>query len=739
MKKLLFSLLLFSGIAYGQYPSVLVDLRNDNSAVELHINDLSQTQVDLGFDFPFYDNTYDKVWVTYTGVLNFQDTGVNGGTFCCSGFDLEAEMYNTEEWRNGNKAGALSQSIFGLWTDLAVAPNPNPWFKTTNNTATFGWYDIPEYYDLNNLNSFEIKLFDTGDIKFRYDEINIDSHNTTVGTAGDLSIGQYNVLKYKQNGWNKDVPMVWTFNTLTGNFEDQYGDITTLATSNSNVSDYVAIDPCAEDPKSCGIFDPTESFLGYDDGIYGNDIYDFVDPNADAFNSYQDSMSLGPVAQDFFEQKYEEDPSLFDYANDPNYGYVEEAFNDQMPIDDSMPPMDDFSNPPVNEMKEEIATELQQLEEKFNDFIEESDVSTDSFEEIQAAYEEFTPELDKEEFFSSPLDNEYFEEEITLVKDVMSKNEENLLTSEPTVKEIEDSVVGTISRVNAARRVDAVGIAMEQIATQETLLQSLATQEFLLQEIATQETLSQDMATEFSLAETAIQDVAGYETTEESILEELLDQNSGSDSGGMDFSMGDTGQTFSSGGSSFESEATLDFTFGSNPEIFVATVVSSSQTETQQEILDTSSQGTTTTDQDFGSQTDQAFSSGGSISDALTSTAPPDFSRFNVAPPSQQEQQTTQRADAQANNMSDEQLEQNLDEFASNMQDSGGFTDQSLTVFLMGRNSAFSQYSGQLQDVSFYTDRGMPTSSVQNDRNSMLRMIGTDNKHEELISLQYGR
>ena len=169
MKKLLFSLLLFSGIAYGQYPSVLVDLRNDNSAVELQINDLSQTQVDLGFDFPFYDNTYDKAWVTYTGVINFQDTGVNGYTFCCSGFDLDADQYNTSEWRNGSHAAALSQSIFGLWTDLAVDPNPNPWYKTTSNTATFGWYDIPEYYNLNNLNSFEIKLFDTGDIKFRYD------------------------------------------------------------------------------------------------------------------------------------------------------------------------------------------------------------------------------------------------------------------------------------------------------------------------------------------------------------------------------------------------------------------------------------------------------------------------------------------------------------------------------------------------------------------------------------------
>ena len=87
--------------------------------------------------------------------------------------------------------------------------------------------------------------------------------------------------------------------------------------------------------------------------------------------------------------------------------------------------------------------------------------------------------------------------------------------------------------------------------------------------------------------------------------------------------------------------------------------------------------------------------------------------------------------------MSEEQLEQNLDEFASNMQESGGFTDQSLTVFLMGRNSGFSQYAGQLQDVSFYTDRGMPGGKMSNDRNSMLQLIGTNGKHEEMIAEQY--
>jgi hypothetical protein len=260
-----------------------------------------------------------------------------------------------------------------------------------------------------------------------------------------------------------------------------------------------------------------------------------------------------------------------------------------------------------------------------------------------------------------------------------------------------------------------------------TLSQEIETQETLLQEIETQE----------------LSEFGGIaEITEESIIEDLIDQNSGSDSGGgMDFSMGDlgdTGQTFSDGQSAFGDDTSFDFSFGGPSVVFTATTIeSTTQQSDTQEVIDTSSSTTTTVDQNFDSQTDQAFSSGGSISDALTATAPPDFSRFNVAPPSQQEQQTTQKADAQANNMSEEQLEQNLDEFASNMQDSGGFTDQSLTVFLMGRNSGFSQYAGQLQDVSFYTDRGMPGGKMSNDRNSMLQLIGTNGKHEEMIAEQY--
>ena len=159
--------------------------------------------------------------------------------------------------------------------------------------------------------------------------------------------------------------------------------------------------------------------------------------------------------------------------------------------------------------------------------------------------------------------------------------------------------------------------------------------------------------------------------------------------------------------------------------------------EEESEAVEVMSDNTvTSSEQGFQEQQNQSFSTGQSITAVLNNVAP-NFSQFDVAPPSQQEQQTTDKASSQANNMSEEQLASNLDEFADQMQDSGGFTDQSLTMFLMGRVNGFDAYNTTLQDVSFYTDRGMPGGRVQNDRNTMLQLIGSSGKHEEMIAEQY--
>ena len=916
MKKLLFSLLLFSGIAYGQYPSVLVDLRNDPDATEIQMTDLQQQQVNLGFDFPLYDQTFSDVWVTYTGVLNFQET-TDGASFCCNGRDMDDPQFQ-QQAANGQYQ-YLNYSILAMWTDLHVEYNANPWYKTNSTNATFGWYNIPEFGGTTNLNSFEVKIFDSGDIKFRYDEVDIQNHAVTVGVTGNLEIGDYAQFKFKSqaNGWQSDVPKVWTFNTLTGVFEDQYGDLTNFGAYVPPVFE----DPCDIDPDSCGIFDPVSSFNS-DFDVPGDSIYDFVPDtifytpdtytDQDQFNNdyaamtqmaddygideYYDSLPDFDTQQEEFNQQFEEQGYV-----EPTGGYeepidfigdTEEFFeeNFQMESFDDIPgDFEDFQMAGPG-MEEEFIEAFEDLAEDIIDVVLEEDIFEEEFIEEDIFEEEFV-----EEAFAA----EYFEEEFTHEEVVMSKNEEDLLVSENTpesvnnAKEQSDSD-NTVVQTNAARRIDAVGIAMNQIQeTESTLDQSqqisedtvlnedpYSNQEYSdssiadnmtpdfqesntfevnqpqesadvglnqpqesadvgsvdainyvanqLQEITTldqsqqisedtvlnEDTYNQEyfnssmgdnmpldsqesntfevsqpqesadvdsidvinyiasqleestafVETAFAVSNlpeethmTLLQEIETHETllqeietqelsefggiaeiTEESIIEELLDQNSGSDSGGMDFSMGDMGQTFSDGQSAFQDDTTFDFSFGGPSEVFTVTTVESTiQQSDTQEVIDTSSSTTTTVDQNFDSQTDQAFSTGGSIRDALTATAPPDFSRFNVAPPSQQEQQTTDRADAQASNMSEEQLAQNLDDFTNTMQESGGFTDQSLTVFLMGRNSNFSQYAGQLQDVSFYTNRGMPGGSIQNDRNSMLRMMGTDNKHEQLIAEQY--
>lgn len=161
------------------------------------------------------------------------------------------------------------------------------------------------------------------------------------------------------------------------------------------------------------------------------------------------------------------------------------------------------------------------------------------------------------------------------------------------------------------------------------------------------------------------------------------------------------------------------------------------QTEEESETVEVMSDNTVaSSEQGFQEQQNQSFSTGQSITAVLNNVAP-NFSQFDVAPPSAQEQQTTDKASSQANNMSEEQLASNLDEFTDEMQDSGGFSDQSLTIFLMGRVNGFDNYGGQLQDTAFYNDRGLPISRVQNDRNTMLQLIGTSGKHEEMISQQY--
>jgi hypothetical protein len=214
----------------------------------------------------------------------------------------------------------------------------------------------------------------------------------------------------------------------------------------------------------------------------------------------------------------------------------------------------------------------------------------------------------------------------------------------------------------------------------------------------------------------------------------------------MDFSSGNmnvasTFGTFGAGAqATFNDSVTIDFSFGSNDPIFVTNFSdsSSSQQTDIQQFTDVSSQSSTGVDQNFEGQADQALSTGGSITEAITAELP-DFSRFDVAPLPEEEQDTVDKAERQMESMSDSAIESNLDTFVADMQTTGGFdSNQGLTLVLMNRVNGFNQYGNMLQDTNFYnTQTVLNGGNVQNDRNTMLQLIGTNGKHRQMVEAQY--
>lgn len=565
-----------------------------------------------------------------------------------------------------------------MWTDLRDAnltPTDGYYYQTDKGGSSFLWYNITEY-GTSNTNTFQANLWPDGSFDFLYDEVDITRHNTFMGFSGDLTKNEANKLGYYQ-GSVTEFDINFHSQTVNGGrawYGSDGGYESTLDCSNA-----------LNDPQCPGYEQAYYEQQCSSDPLYDSGCQGYEQAYYDQQCSYDDLYDQGCPGYQGAIAAQDAAGTDFIFGDDISDFYDTEP----EPIEE---PIAFFSS--VNE------TDMFTEEENFDTMEDTSVMATieepvveetfveEVFETVAVVEEPIVEEVFVEEtveVFEEVVEDEYIEEEITHVQEDVSNNQEELLTTE------EPSTSGS--------PINAVSIALSTVANAESAAVQTARQQ--VTQSAVSDTLTQE-------AEDKAQNSESY-------------------------------TSFGSLDSAFES-ATFDMMLDPSMTVAEVSVAVESPTEqaTQEEqTVDFQMESSTpTTDSGFSAQQDQSFSTGQSITAVLNNVAP-NFSQFDVAPPSQQEQQTTQKADAQANNMTDEQLAENLDEFADELQDSGGFTDQSMTIFLMGRNSAFSQYDGQLQDVSFYTDRGMPGGRVQNDRNSMLQLIGTDSKHEDLISLQY--
>jgi hypothetical protein len=130
----------------------------------LNLGDDNTRQVALGFEFEYWGQTFTDVWVSSNGFVSFQ----SGNHLCCNGQPIDQAQRNT---------------IYAYWSDL-ISYTGNPYYRLSDGSALFGWYNVQEY-GTNNLNTFEIALFDNGNIQFNYGSLSASGwRDFTAGITG---------------------------------------------------------------------------------------------------------------------------------------------------------------------------------------------------------------------------------------------------------------------------------------------------------------------------------------------------------------------------------------------------------------------------------------------------------------------------------------------------------------------------------------------------------------------------
>jgi len=184
----------------------------------------------------------------------------------------------------------------------------------------------------------------------------------------------------------------------------------------------------------------------------------------------------------------------------------------------------------------------------------------------------------------------------------------------------------------------------------------------------------------------------------------------------------------------------------SEEEINVENVVAQEETNTNEETVNESFDDValseisldvvTTATSAFNNNTmQQVLAMGGTITEILN-TPVPDFSRFEIKPPTQDEEVQTARVENTLESMSTEEIESQAELRIGSMDPES----QAIALQLIGYKPGFDQYGGTLVDQSnWYLDRGVYTNNRVPSSNTNLIFGSQDQRHQELMSLQYGR
>lgn len=162
---------------YNMLENVIYDWIDTTGGTLIPLLDDSSATIPLPFNFKFYDNKFDEIYVSSNGWLSFDYPGNSH----LSGPPFPSTMSHT------NYAMAL------YWIDLY--PASNVYYLTLTNPNRFVIiYNNINYFGGELAGSFEVILYETGEILFQYKDLTNLRTPTSVGLNYGLDIEYYNFV-----------------------------------------------------------------------------------------------------------------------------------------------------------------------------------------------------------------------------------------------------------------------------------------------------------------------------------------------------------------------------------------------------------------------------------------------------------------------------------------------------------------------------------------------------------------
>ena len=556
------------------------DLRNFSDATDMSAQDDGTSQVfNLGFDFDFFGQTFDKAYMASNGCV------ILGSLSTATNWEKNCTQYNPSEAPN------TDYTFYPFWTDLIMGGNSSMLAMQIDNKVIFGWYEMWEF-NRDSKNTFELWLYPNDSYEARYDALDIQDHDVFIGIQGSSKEFQTYYFHDECNTGivNSSTCVNQSWNDSTKNSELEYGgsllvgeatDCSDPLVNQSCTGYWDAYDDqqCNQDPQyapfctgynqqdSVAYFDEEQVDYGFneEDMWYDEEFDEWLDPNDPCYQNncegFTDADWYALDAEQFGQEQVDEwfgsdisfnDDGIVEWDSTPMDSYDDvDVMMDVWDVEQDIIHQEEmmleeflFQESFLVEDYREPSTfiELETIEQLDEWFEEETEHHEESFEEEEFAYAEEPEEEFLEELFEEEAVEEIFEEVFEEDFEVAEREEatgKSSLTRELALSVISSALVtaqasvsgttsgttihatGGTTGASSSSGANSGGISTSSSPSMSDQIASASVQTNQLLDMSFNSTISTSMASEVVEVETVSTSLSVDTTTTQTIQNEI--------------------------------------------------------------------------------------------------------------------------------------------------------------------------------------------------------------------------